>query len=188
MGPRLEANRESVKATLEFLREICAKPGGDECSVELRQALISQGKLAKYENTEKNIKGMSLNTFKAVSDDSIAGGFARLDKLRREARERLNHVDVVSDPGAAVTQSAKTKVLKSLKQETGILQAANLVLLRTVGLALNDLRDIAGTHNEVVRKRLLSEAESRIHAALSVNSPPYDAPDGAEPKVTRISK
>lgn len=76
------AGRESVLAVEKLLREslVGDKPAQiEEC---LRSALNSQSLLAKYSNELFLIHGCSLNTFKAIANAVVPGGFKSVDRLR----------------------------------------------------------------------------------------------------------
>lgn len=183
MEPRTAANKKSIKATLEFLRELLSSKSSDLISHELLEALKSQGTLAKYENASKGIKGMSLNTFKMLANEEISGGFPRIDELRKQVLNKLQTGQL--DASQKASKASKTRDKHSLEDELGHLRAANIVLLRAVANALNDLRSGAEARTDAVRKRLASEAVSRIHASLTANSPPYDTESAVELSISK---
>lgn len=185
MDPRPVANASSLNATLALLRNIITNPDKYRHDDELLDALKTQSRLARYQNPGAGIKGMSLNTFKAIANSDAPGGFSQFDSLRRQALEKLTQFQ--ADTGLSDnTQASKKRKLKRLDSDVDVLKAANLVLLRAVGKALADLMDIADTKAESVRKRLAAEAEARIHASLSVNAPPYDNVNASGISVTRM--
>jgi len=184
MSNRLEISIKSVEATLELLREVCASPENFKDNSELMTALSSQGKLAKYQNSKRAIRSMSLNTFKAAAE-YIIGGFQTVDKRRKEAAAAIYKLSISLDIAPTDSSTAKIRAINELKARVASLQASNLILLQIIGRTLTDLADITNTASPDLRKRLKAESEERIHAALSTNAPPFDSIVAATVKLRR---
>lgn len=178
-------NTNSLKATFDFLREIIAYPTKYREATDILDTLKTQAKLAKYENPEAGIKAMSLNTFKAVADFDAPGGFSQIDSLRRQAIDKLTQAEVNVGLNDS-TKASKKREIRKLSSDMDALRAANLVLLRTISKVLVDLKNISDTEDESVRKRLSTEAEVRIYASLSANTPPYDTVNSSSIKLAKI--
>jgi hypothetical protein len=187
MNAQSKLNIKSVAATLKLLREVCTTPQKYIDVHELVEALRSQGKLANYQDPTRAIKPMSLNTFKSSAEEvgELKGGFVAIDKLRKEAAAAIEKTSVVLDPELIDSNAAKKRAINELHAQTMSLKATNQVFLRAIERVLLDLEDIADTTSASLRKRLKSESEERIHAALSVNSPPYDSVQTAAIKMTK---
>ena len=184
MESRIQLSIKSVEAVVTLLREVCSDPKNFESDASLLSSLLSQGRLAKYENPNRGIKGMALNTFKSAADE-IRGGFLGVDKLRKEAAAAVERMSVDLDPESTVSQAAKKRAIKELNLRVMQLQASNLVLLRTISENLRNLKDISNAASPANRKRLIDDCEARIHAALLSNAPPYDSVEFATLKLER---
>lgn len=184
MDPRTASNAKSLNSTLEWLRDIIVSPEKYRASSVVLYALKTQGNLAKYENSEAGIKAMSLNTFKAVAAGEVPGGFNQFDSLRRQALDKLAQSDADAESKDG-TKASKKRAIKRLASDVEALKAANLVLLRTVVKAMDDLNSVAEAKNDSVRRRLAAEAVGRIHASLSTNTPPYDTVSSTAIKFAR---
>jgi hypothetical protein len=83
-GP-VEQNVTSLEGLEKMLVELCSRPLDFLTDSEVLLAVKSQHGLAKYASPARKIAPTSLNTQKRLSAHALAGGYARLDLLRRRA-------------------------------------------------------------------------------------------------------
>ena len=88
LDKRIEKNVVSITNLKRLLINVIKNPQNYFKDIVLADSLISQGKLAKYENSELGICGTSINTMKRLSSYPECD-FDSLDKLRVSALEKL---------------------------------------------------------------------------------------------------
>ena len=122
---RIDRSIKSIIALRNFLRDVCEKPVKYREDQLLRDALKSQGGLAKYTNEELGIKSTSINTLKRISTEVVEGGFKALDDLRKGASERIEDLEQREKTSNKRTRSG-------LAKRVGELEEDNLILEQTI--------------------------------------------------------
>lgn len=130
--PRVARNTLSVAALRDYLREIIQEPAKFITDTELRQVLNSQGALAKLSIDSRGIRASSKNTLERIADNSLAGGFAALERLRRGAIDAIDSYKANAQKSNKITKHGLLKRVKEL--ETANLQLRQTLLLHTMVL------------------------------------------------------
>ena len=129
-GNRGDARRQrdilAVQELAELLKHICEGPRAFLTSTRLAAALKSQGALAKYEQADPPIHGMSLNHQKAVCE-KLFGSYEILDRLRRAAIDALETERYREKRGNTANKAG-------LKARVSELEAERLLLLEDLML------------------------------------------------------
>ena len=89
MKKNKETNQKTILATEVLLLEIIKSPDEFKNNDGLVKALKSQGGLAKYEDDERHIGTVSINTVKSLSELLLDDGFEGFDRLRINARDAI---------------------------------------------------------------------------------------------------
>lgn len=103
MKKNKETNQKTILATEALLLEIIQSPDEFKNNDDLVKALKSQGGLAKYEDAERHIGTVAINTVKSLSELLLDDGFEGFDRLRINARD-------------AIAKALKGKIKKSNKE------------------------------------------------------------------------
>jgi len=170
---RRERDNRSIRELREVLREVVAKPGSFQSSAKLLRALGSQGALAKYEDADRGIVGMSLNTQKLVAEKDF--GYDTLDRLRRAAFTAI-HNEI--NKAAASNKSTKVGLIRrvvELEQEVQLLEGdlaqITFALARMIAVG-RTMSEAIGTPEATARWR--KELRS-IEGGLSLRKKPMPA-------------
>jgi len=81
----------STEALNDILNDVIDNPSKWIKNADFIYTLKSQGRLAKWENTERKIISCSLNTLKSSADDVLDDGYAGLDL------KRINAISAIED-------------------------------------------------------------------------------------------
>lgn len=130
-------------------------------------ALRSQGALARLSVPDRQIIGMSLNTFKKIAGEFIDGGFERLDEARRNALEQLEHRRRLSEKVGRESKLAMRERLSDAERRARLFQDDLVHYSRALQYAMSRMRDYAVSRPEL-QARLTSdlrEIYGRIAAA-----------------------
>lgn len=101
--------RDSVRNTQRLLVQAISRPEPWLSDARLLSALASQGALAAFSDSEKQIVKMSLNSF-IKHADTIADGFSGMDKLRLELKSLLAAKHKNSKPEKSTKRSSAKKI------------------------------------------------------------------------------
>jgi hypothetical protein len=131
MKKNKETNQRTILATEALLQEIIKSPDEFKNNDGLIKALKSQGGLAKYEDAERYIGTVSINTVKSLSDllfddgfdDRLGGGF---DRLRINARNAIEKA-LKGKIKKSNAENARQK-LASTEETLAITQQSNFLL------------------------------------------------------------
>lgn len=174
MDPRTLRNIKSVEALIELLRGIISEPQTFINNQELFSALRSQGGMAKYSDTTRNVSPSSINTLKRIANEHFDGGWKRVDSLRDDAFSILEANKKSTPRAERNTKAAKDLTLAEVKSTLENLQRVNLVMLRVLTQTIDDLGLIGTAKSPGERTRLISESVQRARASLLSNRPPFD--------------
>lgn len=170
---RVQRNTESFNALCGLLKEVIRNPAPYGRDGTLREALRSQGSLAKFESSTLGIVASSLNTMKRIAERGSIGGYADLDLLRIRAQEAIEKEAAKTNRPKRNTKSELEKRISELKQERLRLQEDLLLLTYVLEKSLTQARNYASQASDpaiLIRcKReqrdlldMLSSAESSI--------------------------
>ena len=167
---RIDRSIKSTIALRNFLRDVCEKPGAHKADELLREALKSQGGLAKYTNAELGIASTSINTLKRASAEAIEGGFRALDDLRKGALERIEDLEQREKTSNKRTRSGLAKRVDELEANTLILEQTNYFLVQALTEAISDIKSVANVDNKTARDRRSQEATRKL-LSMMTNKP-----------------
>lgn len=186
MDPRTQRNLASTEAIVALLRAVIAEPMKYVTDTELTLALSSQGELAKFSRPDRGIFGSSINTLKRVANDHLAGGWSIMDQLRKNAATAIDRQLAADDRKGKDTGLARADSIADIKHELESAWRVNLVLLRVVTQALEDLQLIQGAKSQGERDRIINDSIERARASLLSNPAPFDRPEF--PKLVPLDK
>lgn len=126
MKKNKETNQRTILATEALLQEIIKSPDGFKNNDGLVKALKSQGGLAKYEDGERYIGAVAINTAKSLSELLLADGFEGFDRLRTNARDAIEKA-LKGKVKKNSTENARQK-LASTEETLAITQQSNFLL------------------------------------------------------------
>lgn len=126
MKKNKESNQRTILATEALLLEIIKSPDEFKNNDVLTKALKSQGGLAKYEDAERHINTISINTVKSISELLLDKGFEGFDTLRTNARDAIDKA-LKGKIKKSNEESARQK-LASTEKTLGITQQSNFLL------------------------------------------------------------
>jgi hypothetical protein len=89
MKKNKENTQRTILATEALLLEIIKSPDEFKNNDDLVKSLKSQGGLAKYEDAERYIGAVAINTVKSLSELLLDDGFDGFDRLRINARDAI---------------------------------------------------------------------------------------------------
>lgn len=171
MKKNKETNQKTILATEALLLEIIKSPDEFKNNDDLVKALKSQGGLAKYENVERHIGVVSINTVKTHSDllfddgfdDGRGGGF---DVLRINARNAIEKA-LKGKIKKSNEESARQK-LASTEETLAITQQSNFLLNTVIKEMRAHLKAMAlqdGTAEE--RLKRYKDINKKVEAQLN---------------------
>lgn len=184
---RIDRSIKSIIALRNFLRDVCEKPGAHKADELLREALKSQGGLAKYTNAELGIASTSINTLKRVSAEVIDGGFRALDDLRVGALERIEDLEQREKTSNKRTRSGLAKRVDELEADTLILEQTNYFLVQALTEAISDLKSVANVDDKTARDRRSQEATRKL-LSMMTNKPLASGRRPAESNVIHLNR
>lgn len=165
---RVERSIKSTIALRHFLRAVCEKPEVYREDKLLRNALKSQGGLAKYTNSELGICPTSINTLKRVSAEVIEGGFKALDDLRNGALDRVEDLEHREKSSNKRTRSGLAKRVNKLEKDTLILEQTNYLLIQALTDVIGDIKSVANVEDKVARNRRSQDAIKKLLSMMNV--------------------
>lgn len=102
----------SVKSVVAILERVVAKDSEFSPTTELKEALRSQGALARHADESLGIVAMSLNTQKVIADE-CCGGYEKLDALRIAA---IGTLEAVQAKQAEPTRGTKDALQQEIDE------------------------------------------------------------------------
>lgn len=164
----------SIRALSELLRSIIQSPAEFANDGSLKEALKSQGNLAKYERTSDSIVPSSINTLKKWSEEYLDGGWNGLDHLRKNAAEALLRHAQKQQKSNKTTKDGLRQRADELEESLNELRKVNLGLLSIIGTLCADIGNVANLKEAKDRNDLASESIGRLRATIALNDPPFD--------------
>jgi len=119
-------NQRTILATEALLQEVIKSPDGFKNDDGLVKALKSQGGLAKYEDSERHISAVAINTAKSLSELLLDDGFDGFDQLRTNARTAIEKA-LTGKVKKSTAETTRQK-LASAEKMLAITQQSNFLL------------------------------------------------------------
>lgn len=173
---RVEKNTDSLLALRDLLREVCSRPSDYLADENLKAALCSQGKLARYSNSDKSILGSSINTVKRIANQYLDGGFAAIDRLRVDASNALMQCSERRDASNKATKVGLARRVTQLEQEIVILKTTNYNLLVAISKAIDAVVSMDEDSAEL-RTHRREKSIKLISSIVALNPFPFDSPN-----------
>lgn len=162
-----EANQIKVINTIALLKKVINGPTNFKDDEVLVNALKSQGGIAKYENSEHDISGCSLNTLKTTSNCILERGFIALDELRINAKISIERTRLGSKANKQSQTGLQNKVAE-LEAQLDIAQRSNFLLTTLIKELRSKLKHMSENDTTVEeRKELYRTYNKVIQAELS---------------------
>lgn len=165
---RIERSIKSIIALRNFLIDVCEKPESFVSDNSLRDALKSQGGLAKYTDSELGISSTSINTLKRLCAEVINGGFKALDDLRKGALERIEEHEHREKASNKRTRTGLVKRVNELEKDILLLKQTNYLLAQALYEVISDIKSVANVEDEAARGRRSQEAIRKLLALMSI--------------------
>lgn len=166
MKQNKENNQKTILATEALLLEIIKSPDEFKNNDGLVKALKSQGGLAKYENAERHIGTVAINTVKSLSELLLGDGFDGFDRLRINARDAIDKA-LTGKIKKSNAENARQK-LASVEETLAITQQSNFLLNTVIKEMRAHLKAMAmqdGTDEE--RLKRYKDINEKVEAQLN---------------------
>jgi hypothetical protein len=166
MKKNKETNQKTILATEALLLEIIQSPDEFKNNDDLVKALKSQGGLAKYEDAERHIGAVAINTVKSLSELLLNDGFGGFDRLRTNARDAIEKA-LKGKIKKSNEESARQK-LASTEKTHAITQQSNFLLNIVIKEMRAHLKSMAlqdGTDEE--RLKRYKDINKKVEAQLN---------------------
>lgn len=154
--------RDSVRNTQRLLVQAISRPEPWLSDARLLSALASQGALAAFSDSEKQIVKMSLNSF-IKHADTIADGFSGMDKLRLELKSLLAEKNKTLKPEKTTRRSTAKKIL-DLNRKLALQDVALHEHLHVIGRLMALAKKLAS--DELPNRRSFYDKEIRFVRAI----------------------
>ncbi|WP_110946387.1 hypothetical protein [Pseudomonas bohemica] len=171
----------AVRGLHVLLVEAIRKPQHHRSDQELRNALKSQGGIAKLERTVTDERGeafqlfpMSLNTLKTYSEGHLPGGFGALNNLRLKALEALEIAEKRGERSNKRTRSGLALKVAELGNELELHRQTNMLLLRALAECHEWFFNIRDASTALQREKDAQDAVDVVRAVLSLAMPPFN--------------
>jgi len=165
---------DSFRALVSLLETICASPASYHTNESLIKALRSQGKLAKYSDTDLGIFAKSLNTVKRVAHNEIDGGFESFDRLRQAAQTAIEKSRSSPIRGARNTKTSLLEDINAYKHSVLLLKQDLLLLTNAFEKSMSQARYYASQAADPAIMALCETQQRSILRALSLRAIPVD--------------
>ena len=177
---RILKNQASTESTRLILRSIVNNPQQYSDDEVLKQALKSQGGVAKLEyaalidgkSVHKN--SMSLNTLKTYANDLFDEGFEGLNQLR------LKTVDILDEyihrsirPNSQSRAGLRSRIIK-LEETLEKHRSVNFILLQAISSAMSTITSMKDAPDDSILEKRAKDGLARIRAVASLNPHPFD--------------
>jgi hypothetical protein len=166
MKKNKENNQRTILATEALLLEIIKSPDEFKNNDDLVKALKSQGGLAKYEDAERYIGAVAINTVKSLSESLLDDGFDGFDRLRINARDAIEKA-LKGKIKKSNEESVRQK-LASTEERLAITQQSNFLLNTVIKEMRAHLKAMAlqdGTDEE--RLKRYKDINKKVEAQLN---------------------
>jgi hypothetical protein len=161
-----ENNQRTILATEALLQEIIKSPDEFKNNEGLVNALKSQGGLAKYEDAERYIGAIAINTVKSLSELLLIDGFDGFDRLRINARDAIETA-LKGKIKKSNAENARQKLV-STEEALAITQQSNFLLNTVIKEMRAHLKAMAlqdGTDEE--RLKRYKDINQKVEAQLN---------------------
>jgi hypothetical protein len=161
-----ENNQRTILATEALLQEIIKSPDEFKNNDGLVKALKSQGGLAKYEDADRHIGAVAINTVKSLSELLLDDGFDGFDRLRINARDAIE-IALKGKIKKSNAENARQK-LASTEETLAITQQSNFLLNTVIKEMRAHLKAMAlqdGTDEE--RLKRYKDINQKVEAQLN---------------------
>ncbi len=169
LDKRVEKNITSIRNLKKLLIEVIKTPEDYFDNTSLLEALISQGKLSKYENAELNIFATSINTMKRLSSYPDCD-FDSLDKLRVSALEKLESKKESIDNKTTYNKKDLSVKIEELEKELNCNKASQLLLLKTINEINSTFKMVKNINDTEEIKEHLNLMSNKIKKVMSLDS------------------
>ncbi|MGF1756644.1 hypothetical protein L4D76_01590 [Photobacterium sagamiensis] len=120
---------DSTYALRDLLTEVIEEPAQWMSEQEFIDALKVQGKFAKWQDEERGITPCSLNTLKTSAEETLDGGYNRLDQLRLNALAAIEGYSERKNGSNKRTRAGLAKRVEELEKKNKILEQQNALLV-----------------------------------------------------------
>lgn len=169
LDKRVEKNITSISNLKKLLIEVIKTPESYFDNTSLLEALVSQGKLAKYENAELNIFATSINTMKRLSSYPNCD-FDSLDKLRISALENLESRKNSLENKVTYNKKDLYSRIEQLEEELTLNKNSQLLLLKTINEINNTFKVVKDINDCEEIKEHLNLMSTKIKKVMSLDS------------------
>ncbi|MBL4649375.1 MAG: hypothetical protein JKY03_06550 [Aureispira sp.] len=166
MKKNKENNQRTILATEALLLEIIKSADGFKNNDGLVKALKSQGGLAKYEDAERHIGAVAINTVKSLSELLLDDGFDGFDRLRINARDAIE--TALTGKIKKSTKERARQKLASTEETLAIAWQSNFLLNTVIKEMRSHLKAMAlqdGTDEE--RLKRYKDINKKVEAQLN---------------------
>ena len=169
LDKRVEKNITSISNLKKLLIEVIKSPENYFDNVTLLEALVSQGKLAKYENAELDIFATSINTMKRLSSYQDCD-FESLDKLRVSALEKLESKKSSLENKVTYNKKDLYSRVEELEKELTLNKKSQLFLLKTINEISNTFKVVKHINDAEEIKEHLNLMSAKLKKVMSLDS------------------
>lgn len=169
LDKRVERNIQSISNIKNLLIEVIKDPQSYVGDKLLLDSLISQGKLAKYENPKANIFATSINTMKRLSLYPNCD-FEALDKLRTAALDKLQNKTDSIENKPTYNKSDLIIRIEQLENELNTTKGSQLLLLKTISEINKTFKAVQNISNPEEIKEHLNLMSNKIRKVMSLDT------------------
>jgi hypothetical protein len=171
---RRQADLASIKALATYLLDISRNPSAFLHIGDLKHTLRSQGRLAKLEVPEANIRGMSLNHQSKLADElPDLGGYTALNALRLSALEAITAQEVRASRGNTRSKEGLLARVRELEADNLLLKQDLALLQRAFDLRCIQARNYAEKAGEAILA-LCTKEQRELYASFSLRRKAVD--------------
>lgn len=169
LDKRVEKNITSISNLKKLLIEVIKEPESYFDNTSLLEALVSQGKLAKYENAELSIFATSINTMKRLSSYQDCD-FDSLDKLRVSSLEKLESKKSSLENKVTYNKKDLYSRVEELEKELTLNKNSQLFLLKTINEISNTFKIVKNINDAEEIKEHLNLMSAKLKKVMSLDS------------------
>lgn len=169
LDKRVERNIQSISNLKNLLIEVIKDPQSYLEDKLLLDSLISQGKLAKYENIEVNIFATSINTMKRLSSYPNCD-FEALDKLRTAALDKVQNKSDSIENKPTYNKSDLIIRIEQLENDLNTTKGSQLLLLKTISEINKTFKAVQNISNPEEIKEHLNLMSNKIRKVMSLDT------------------
>ena len=169
LDKRVEKNITSISNLKKLLIDVIKSPENYSDNVTLLEALVSQGKLSKYQNEDLNIYATSINTMKRLSSYQDCD-FESLDKLRVSALEKLESKKSSLENKVTYNKKDLYSRVEELEKELTLNKNSQLFLLKTINEISNTFKIVKNINDAEEIKEHLNLMSAKLKKVMSLDS------------------